>query len=53
MRTLDEILEFLVHTCEAEELVELLDIPTDVLLERFDDYVERHMEKIEDEYFTG
>ena len=49
MLTLDEAIELLEHRMDVEEIVELLDIRVDVLLQRFDDYVELNLGKIEEE----
>lgn len=49
MRTLDEVMEALEHQYGVEELVELLEIPIGVFLERFDDYVEQKMDEIQEE----
>lgn len=49
MRTLDEVMEALEHRYGVEELVELLDVPVGIFLARFDDYVERKMDTIQQE----
>ena len=51
MRYLDEMIEHLASKYDAEELVELLDIPVEVLLERCDDFVEAKLDKLNEEEF--
>jgi hypothetical protein len=48
MLTLDETMELMEHRLEIEDILELLDIPISVFLERFDDYIELNLETIQD-----
>lgn len=41
MLSIDEILERLEKRYEVDELVEILEVPVEVFLQRFDDYVEQ------------
>lgn len=53
MRSLDEMIEHLVHRYDTDELVDMLGIPADLLLERFDDFVERKLDQLNEEEFDG
>jgi uncharacterized protein YeeX (DUF496 family) len=48
MLTLDETMEMMEHRLEIEDILELLDIPISVFLDRFDDYIERNLETIQE-----
>jgi hypothetical protein len=48
MLTLDETMELMEHRLEIEDILELLDIPISVFLDRFDDYIELNLETIQD-----
>lgn len=43
--TMSELIDRLCNLYNTEELVELLEIPSDQLLERFDDYLQDNWEK--------
>ena len=51
MRTLSEVIEALERTMNTEEIVDLLEIPAGLLLQRFDDFVERKMDQLQEELF--
>jgi len=51
MRTLTEVINKLQDNYDTEELCDLLNIPSDILLERFDDYVEERIEWLQEELF--
>ena len=51
MRTLDEVIARLADTKDPEEVCDLLNIPVDILLERFDDYVEERLDWLQEELF--
>lgn len=48
MLTLDETLEAMEHQLEIEDILELCNIPIDIFLQRFDDYIETHLEEIQE-----
>lgn len=50
MTTFPELKEWLIHTFDPDELVELLDISSEQLLDRFEDKVEEHFERLSEEF---
>lgn len=51
MRTLDEVILRMAEVYDSIEICDLLGIPVDILLERFDDYVEERMDQLQEELF--
>jgi hypothetical protein len=51
MRTIDEIMQELKDHYEAYDLIDMLDIPATVVVDRFEDYIIENREFLQDELF--